>query len=47
MVGNFVSLYDSNERLIITPREFTKMKLNGVNYTDKIEFEEALITALE
>jgi hypothetical protein len=47
MVGNFVSLYDSNEQLIITPREFTKMKLNGVIYTDKIEFEEALITALE
>jgi hypothetical protein len=46
-VNIFVSLYDSNEQLIVTPRPFDKMRLDGVVYTDLIEFEEALITAIE
>jgi len=47
VVNIFVSLYDLNEQLIITPRPFDKMRLNGVIYTDLIAFEEALITAIE
>lgn len=47
VVNIFVSLYDLNEQLIITPRPFDKMRLNGVIYTDLIDFKEALITALE
>ena len=47
LTGIFVSLYDFNEQLIITPRPFDKMRLNGVIYTDIIAFENALITALE
>jgi hypothetical protein len=47
LTGFFVSLYDFNEQLIITPRPFDKMRLNGVIYTDIIAFENALITALE
>jgi len=47
LTGFFVSLYDFNEQLIITPRPFDKMRLNGVIYTDIIAFEDALITALE
>jgi hypothetical protein len=47
VVNIFVSLYDSNEQLIVTPRPFDKMRLDGVVYTDLIEFEEALITSIE
>jgi hypothetical protein len=40
--NSFVSLYDSNNILLATPTRFTNVKINGVSYTDKIEFADAL-----
>jgi hypothetical protein len=44
--NSFVSLYDSNNILLATPTRFTNVKINGVSYTDKIEFADALTNLL-
>jgi hypothetical protein len=43
----FVSLYDSNDILIVTPLRFDKIQVNGVIYTDEIEFAEALTNLIQ
>ncbi len=43
----FVSLYDSNDILIVTPLRFDKIRVNGVVYTDEIEFAEALTNLIQ
>jgi hypothetical protein len=43
----FVSLYDVNDILIVTPLRFDKIRINGVVYTDEIDFANALSNAIE
>jgi hypothetical protein len=43
----FVSLYDVNDILIVTPLRFNKIVIDGVTYDDEIEFSDVLTTALE
>ena len=51
-IGNFrvnngyVMLYDVNNLLIESPTRFTKFSINGVNYVDLVQFEDALILFL-
>lgn len=43
----FVSLYDVNDIMIVTPLRFDKIRINGVIYTDEIEFAEALTNLIQ
>jgi hypothetical protein len=43
----FVSLYDVNDILIVTPLRFDKIRVNGVVYTDEIEFAEVLTNLIQ
>jgi hypothetical protein len=43
----FVSLYDVNDILLVTPLRFDKIKINGIVYDDEILFAEALTTAID
>jgi hypothetical protein len=43
----FVSLYDVNDILIVMPLRFDKIRINGVVYTDEIDFANALSNAIE
>jgi hypothetical protein len=43
----FVSLYDSNDILIVTPLRVDKIRVNGVIYTDEIEFAEVLTNLIQ
>jgi hypothetical protein len=43
----FVSLYDVNDILIVTPLRFDKIPINGVIYTDEIDFANTLSNAIE
>jgi hypothetical protein len=43
----FVSLYDENDILLVTPLRFEKIKINGVVYTDEIEFSDVLTELIQ
>jgi hypothetical protein len=43
----FVSLYDVNDIMIVTPLRFDKIRVNGVIYTDEIDFAEALTNLIQ
>jgi hypothetical protein len=43
----FVSLYDVNDILIVTPLRFDKIRIEGVIYTDEIDFAEALTNLIQ
>ena len=43
----FVSLYDENDILLVTPLRFDKIKINGVVYTDEIEFSDVLTELIQ
>ena len=43
----FVSLYNSNDELLFNPTRFTNIKIEGVQYTDIIDFSDALQTFID
>jgi signal peptidase I len=44
--NNFVVLFDENENQMYPPVRFTKIKINGVQFTDLTTFTDALITLI-
>jgi hypothetical protein len=43
----FVSLYDTNDILLVTPLRFDKIKVNGIVYTNEIALSDALIELIQ